>query len=151
MNRDRYLIYVLIAGVIFLVFYWTESYFSNAALNADSELASVTDKTDKALSLFAKSMRPKNDKAPVTTGLLSFIEDTAKAIGLSERLGDIKPNDNGGGEGASFHLDSLTNNEVMEFIRLMESHSNVRVTNVKISKRFDNEKRLNLYMEAQKI
>lgn len=151
MNRDKYLTYVLIAGVVFLVFYWTNSYFSKAIIQADTDYQDAKDKTEKAVSLYIRSMSTAGEKPRVTNGLMTFVEDTAKGIGVGDRLGDIKPKSSAQGEAVSFHIDSLTNNEVVEFLRLMESHSNISMTNIKITKRFDNEKRLNLYVEASKL
>lgn len=151
MNRDKYLIYVLIGGIVFLIFYWTNSYFAGAIAQSKLDLQDTKDKSEKAVGLYIKSQSKAGEKPRVTTGMMSFVQDTAKSIGLADRLGDIKPKDSAQGEAVSFHIDSLTNNEVMEFLKLMESHSNISMTSVKITKRFDNEKRLNLYIEASKL
>jgi len=142
---------ILVFGVVFLVFYWTHMAFVSAEKRAESSIIAVQEKTEKAVELLAQSMRPRGGSAPVENGLLTFIENTAKQTDLTERLTDVKPKKAGGAEIATLRLDSLTNDETIEFIRLMEMHPNIRLNNIVIKKRFDNEKRLNLYIEAEKI
>lgn len=151
MKREQLNIVILAAGIIFLVFYWTHSAFVSAQESALSSTATVQEKIEKALELQMKAARTDGMSKHLDSGLFSFIEDTAQKTGTAERLGGMKPKPTEGSEAASFRLDSLTHNEAVEFIKQMEQHTNIRLTAVKINKRFDNEKRLNLYIEAEKL
>ncbi|MGE4318663.1 MAG: hypothetical protein AB7E96_07120 [Deferribacterales bacterium] len=141
---------IIALGLIFLVFYWTHGAFVSLQKKTDASIASVQEKTQKALELYVRSMRPDGISVPTESGLLTYIEDTAQKTELSERLSDVKPKKTGAAEAAVMRLDSLTGDEAVEFIRLMETPSNIRLTSVSIKKRFDNEKRLNLVIEAEK-
>lgn len=141
---------VLVFGVIFLLFYWTHMAFISAEKNVEASTAAAQAKTDKAMELYAQASMTSAGQGPVDTGLLTFIETTARRTGLFERMTEMKPKQTGAAEAASVHLDSLTNDEVTEFIRLIESRPNIKITYVSIKKRFDNEKRLNLVLDAEK-
>lgn len=151
MSRDRINIIILAGGIIFLLFFWTHRAFVSSADSASASTTAIQEKTEKAIELQMKAMTENSMHLPADTGLFSFIETTAKMTGTSERLSGMKPKQTDAAEAASFRLDSLTLNETAEFIRRMEEHSNIRLTTVKINRRFDNEKRLNLYIEAEKI
>jgi hypothetical protein len=97
-----------------------------------------------------QSLKAPVQSPKVEAGLLSFIEDSADALGLSNRLGDMKPINVKGGESVSFRVDSVTGDEAVSFIRLLEGRSNIKLNSVKINRRFDNENRLNLVIQAEK-
>jgi hypothetical protein len=149
-NRDKLTITALICGVIFLVFYWTYSGFSSATAKAETAYSDTIEKTGKALDYYMQTLKAPVQSPKVEDGLLSFIETSAEALGLSNRLGDMKPINVKGGESVSFRVDSVTGDEAVSFIRILEGRSNIKLNSVKISKRFDNEKRLNLVIQAEK-
>ncbi|MGE4466028.1 hypothetical protein [Sphaerochaeta sp.] len=150
MNREKLALTTLVCGVIFLVFYWTYTAFSSATVKAGMAYNDTIEKTGKALEYYMQTLKAPVQSPKVETGLLSFVESSAETLGLSNRLGDMKPINVKGGESVSFRVDSVTGDEAVSFIRLLEGRSNIKLNNVKITKRFDNEKRLNLVIQAQK-
>ncbi|WP_277656438.1 hypothetical protein [Seleniivibrio woodruffii] len=150
MNRDKAALILLVAGVLFLAFYWTYAGFSSATVNAETRYNDTMERTSSALDLYLKTLTTPTQAPKVEEGLLTFVEKSAETLGLSNRLGDMKPINVKGGESVSFRVDSLTGDEAVSFIRMLEGRSNIKLTAVKISKRFDNEQRLNLVVTAEK-
>jgi hypothetical protein len=119
-NRDKLTLTALICGVLFLVFYWTYSGFNSATANAETAYNNTIEKTGKALDYYMQSLKAPVQSPKVEAGLLSFIEDSADALGLSNRLGDMKPIHGKGGESVSVRVDSVSGDVAVSFIRLLD-------------------------------
>jgi len=151
MNREKIMKIAAAAGIILLVFYWTHLGFSSSTAQAKSDIAKIQDKIEKSAALLIEISTSKNTSAKMTGGLLSFLEQNAENTGLSGRLGGIKPKTvPGAAEAASIRLESLTYNETLSFLQTVGRYANLTTTNVRISKRFDNESLLNLNMDIVK-
>lgn len=152
MNRQQIYIIVAAVGVVFLIFYWTHAMFSSGVRSAEANLKSLETKIEKAaaLAIEAKVSGGKSAES-MTGGLLSFLQTDAEKAGLSGKIGSIKPKSvPGASEAATIRIEGLNYNELLSFLQSVESYQNLSTNNLKISKRFDNEKLLNLVMDIIK-
>lgn len=151
MNRQQVMTAVFAAGLIFLVFYWTNAAFKSGIKGAQSRLKTVGVKIDKASALAAQARVSGRHSAMMTGGLLSFLQTAAEKDGLGDKIAGIKPKTvPGASEAATIRLENLTYDQAVSFLNSVERYSNISSSNVKISKRFDNEKMLNLVMDTVK-
>lgn len=151
MNRQQIMAAAAAAGAVFLLFYWTHSAFSSAIKSAESSLTAIEAKAEKAAALAAEAKSSGGKGSAMSGGLLSFLQTGAEGAGLAEKIGAIKPKTvPGAAEAATIRLEGLTYNEVVAFLQTVERYQNLSSSNVKISKRFDNEKLLNLVMDIIK-
>jgi len=150
MNREKILTIVLAVGVIFLLFYWTHQIFQSKAEEAISSKKTYIKKAEKAQKLIAKTSTGSTMKI-MSRGLLSFVQNRASSSGLSQSVASIKPKNIPGSKEAAFiRLQNLNYNQAVLFIRSMEQYSNIEITHLKISKRFDNENMIDLVMDIAK-
>lgn len=151
MNRQQILTYVAVAGGIFLIFYWTHLGFNSAINSTKSNISALEKKIEKTSALAASAKKSGGRQQGVNTGLLSFLQTSAEKSGLEGRIGSIKPKTvPGASEAATIRLESLNYNELIGFLRSVERYGNLTSSNVKITKRFDNEELLNLVMDIVK-
>jgi len=151
MNRQKVMQIVLVLGVIFLVFYWTHMGFNSAIENTKSSTSTLETKIKKAVNLAGQIKKGGDRSQPINSGLLSFLQTSAEREGLSSKIGGIKPKTIPGAiEAATIRLDGLNYNELVSFLRSIERFGNISSSNVKISKRFDDEELLNLVMDVIK-
>lgn len=151
MNRQQITMIAAVAGAIFLIFYWTHLSFNSGIKNAQSSLKTIQTKIDKSTSLAIKAKIGNKKSMTMNTGLLSFLQTTTERTGLSEKVGGIKPKPvPGAKEAASIRLEGLNYNEMISFLKSVERYQNLYANNIKISKRFDNNKLLNLVMDIIK-
>ena len=151
MNRQQVMTYFAGAGAVFLLFYWTHLGFQSAIKNTKSDIITLENRIEKTSALASKIKKSSKKQKSVTGGLLSFLQTSAEKSGLADKLGGIKPKSvPGASEAATIRLEGLNYNELIAFLRSVESYSNLESSNVKISKRYDNEKLLNLVMDISK-
>jgi len=151
MNRQKVMQIALGVGVVFLIFYWTHLGFNSAVKNTKSSIKTTESKIKKAVNLLGQVKKGGDRSQPIKSGLLSFLQTSAQREGLSTKIGSIKPKTVPGvQEAATIRLDGLNYNELVSFLRSIERFGNISSTNVKISKRFDNEALLNLVMDVIK-
>ncbi|PLX67640.1 MAG: hypothetical protein C0602_09805 [Denitrovibrio sp.] len=152
MNRQKIMTIAIAAGAIFLVFYWTHLAFNSKINSAKSELKAVEANIEKAGKLIAEIKTTGGNKTQqVKSGLLSFLQTNAEREGLGSKITSIKPKTVPcAQEAAAIRLDGLTYNEMVSFLRNIERFGNLVSSNIKISKRFDDEQYLNLVMDIIK-
>jgi len=152
LNRQQAITVAAVAGAIFLLFFWTHLIFRSSMNSADASVKTLETKIDKALALSIKIKKGGAKGATsMNTGLLSFLQTAAEDSGLADRIGSIKPKTvPGAAEAATIRLESMNYNETITFLQAVEKYKNLSSSNVKISKRFDNEKLLNLVMDIIK-
>jgi hypothetical protein len=152
MNRQQIMTIAAVVGIIFLVFYWTHTAFNSAMAKSEASLAAAVDRIDKATLLAVQARKNKSaGSTEMSTGLLSFLQNSAESSGLSGRVDSIKPKPvSGANEAATIRLENLNYNEVVDFLNSVEKYTNLSVDNLRISKRFDNENMLNMVMDIIK-
>jgi len=150
MNRQQITAYAAVVGAIFLIFYWTHMAFSSAALKAENSISSVQKQIEKASKLAADAETGTKINE-MKSGLLSFLQTSAEKSGLAENLAGIKPkNVPGVKEASTIRLENINYNQAVIFFRTVERYGNISSASVRISKRFDDEQKLNLTMEILK-
>ncbi|ADD67279.1 hypothetical protein Dacet_0481 [Denitrovibrio acetiphilus DSM 12809] len=150
-NRQKVMTYAAIAGGILLLFYWTHLGFNSAISNTESNIRATEQKIEKAIILSTHARKSGGGSAVMNTGLLSFLQTSADKAGLADRVGGIRPKTVPGAvEAASIRLESLKYNELISFLRSVERYGNLTSSNIKISKRYDNNRLLNLMMDIVK-
>lgn len=151
MNRQQMMPYIAAVGAVFLLFYWTHLGFQSAIETTKSDIKTLEKKIEKTTALAAKIKKSGKKQKSITGGLLSFLQTSAEKAGLSDKLGGIKPKSlPGASEAATIRLENLNYNELIAFLRSVESYNNLESSNIKINKRYDNEKLLNLVMDISK-
>lgn len=151
MNRQKMMPIALTAGIVILLFYWTHLAFESKIESAKSRLVSVEANIEKASKLAAQIKTSGSKNQPIKSGLLSFLQTNAEREGLGSKVISIRPKTvPGTQEAAAIRLDGLDYNEMINFLSNIERFSNLASTNVRISKRFDNELYLNLVMDVVK-
>jgi hypothetical protein len=151
MNRQQIMTYAAAAGGVFLLFYWTHLGFSSAIKNTKSDISVIETKIEKSAVLAASAKAPAGKSAVMSSGLLSFLQTSAEQSGLGGNIGGIKPKSTpGAAEGATIRMESLNYSQLLTFLRSVERYGNLQTDNIKISKRYDDEKKLNLLMDVIK-
>ena len=138
---------------VFFLFYWT-TLFLNSKIEDNIKKADKTyEKLQKATNMVeqikvSNSLNFNN----MNNGLLTFIQDTGSAVGISNKLVNIRPVSNTkDSEVVSLRLENLYYNELIEFIAIIEKYDNLNLKSISFSRRYDNPKMIDSSMEVVKM
>lgn len=114
-------------------------------LKAKFEKVSTLAQQYRALSEMEKKKGP-----PLKSGLLSYIQTSSKAIGISNNIGSIKPLP-GDSEVVDVIYQKLNLKQIIDIFVKVDSISNLRIRSFSVNKRFDNPGYADLNMQIEKI
>ncbi len=145
------LIILVIAISIFTVSY---GIYSREKQSLTQEIKQLKAKYEKVSTLAqqyrALSEREKKKGTPLKGGLLSYIQNSSRAIGISDHIGSIKPLP-GDSEVVDVIYQKLNLKQIIDIFVKVDSISNLRIRSFSINKRFDNPGYADLNMQIEKI
>lgn len=145
------LIILFIAISILMVSY---GIYSKEKRNLTQEIRQLKSKFEK-VSMLAQQYRAlsemeKKKGTPLKGGLLSYIQNSSRTIGISDNIGSIKPLP-GDSEVVEVIYQKLNLQQIIDIFVKVDSISNLRIRSFSINKRFDNPGYADLNMQIEKI
>lgn len=150
-NRETLLYFIIAAGVVFLIFYWTHLFFQSKIVAMKNETQTVQEKVVETEQLL-KMMRSGNGKeSNLDSGLLSFVQNMGKDLNIENKIISVKPKSSSQfGESVTLKIENLNLSEILNVIQGIDKFSNLIVTNLSIDKRYDNPKLANMAIDIGK-
>lgn len=150
-NRETLLYFIIAAGAVFLIFYWTHLFFQSKIESMKNETETVQEKVMEAEQLL-KLMRSSDSKeSRLDSGLLTFVQNMGKSLNIENKIISVKPKSSSQfNEAVTLKIESLNLNEILNIIQRVDKFSNLIVTNLSISKRYDNPKLANMAIDIGK-
>jgi hypothetical protein len=138
---------------IFLIFYWTHLFFSLKIDHIKNAIESKKEQIVKANELYQQLLiNNKKQKLQVTGGLLSFMQLFGRSLKLEQNMTSLKPKStNLGSEGISVRIEQLALSDIVEILSQLDKYSNLNIEVFNLTKRFDNPKRADIYLEISKL
>jgi amino acid permease len=145
-------IIVIVFG-IFLLFYWTHLFFKIKIENIKNNIATKKEQIIKANEAYQQFIiNSKKQRLQVTGGLLSFMQIFGRSLKLEQNMTSLKPKPtNIGSEGISVRIEQLTLNDIVEILTQLDKYNNLNIEVFNLTKRFDNPKRADIYLEINKL
>jgi len=90
-NRETLLYFIIAAGAVFLIFYWTHLFFQSKIESMKNETETVQEKVVEAEQLL-KLMRSSDSKeSRLDSGLLTFVQNIGKSLNIENKIISVKP------------------------------------------------------------
>ncbi|RMG72194.1 MAG: hypothetical protein D6710_05125 [Nitrospirae bacterium] len=146
------LVLTLIAITVFLVTALTGRGVFKSTLAKRDEVKETYKKVARLGSEYEylKKRAEKKRGGSVNTGVLTFIENVSRELGLTDRIGSIKPVP-GKKEQVEVSYTELTLKEMVDIFSKIRSFNNLRILSFSIKKRFDRPEFAELRIQLEKL
>lgn len=146
---------VAVSGISILFFIITAIYGQNilkTSLQKRDELRATYQKVARLGGEYAylKRIAERTRSKSIKGGVLTFIEDISKELGLSDRIDSIKPVP-GKRDVVEVVYRQVTLREAVDIFARIRAYSNLKVKTFSITRRFDNPQYAELRVQIEKI
>ncbi|MDY6820244.1 MAG: hypothetical protein SVN78_01305 [Deferribacterota bacterium] len=119
----------------------------------NEEITNTKKTVTNANELYQRYKLQTNERSlQVGGGLLSFIQSFSRSLKLENNITSLRPNPTStGNEGVSVRIEELTLYDIVEILTKLEKYSNLKIEVFNLAKRFDNPKKVDIYLEITKI
>ena len=144
--------FVAVMGIFFL-FYWTDAFLSSQINNAKTRADNTYSKLEKVANMAGQiQFAKKSGINAMTKTLLVYIQDTGAALGISDKIVDLRPvSASKGIEHVTLRLENLYYDEFIKFIADIEKYDNLSIKVINFNKRYDNPKMIDSSIEIVKV
>jgi len=150
-NRETLLYLIIAAGAIFLLFYWTHLFFQSKIEAMKNETEAVQEKVVEAEQLLKLMRSGESTESRLDSGLLTFVQNMGKSLNIENKIISVKPKSSSQfNEAVTLKIENLNLSEILNMIQQIDKFSNLIVTNLSISKRYDNPDLANMAIDIGK-
>ncbi len=144
--------FVAVMGIFFL-FYWTDAFLSSQINNAKTRADNTYSKLEKVANMAGQiQFAKKSGINAMTKTLLVYIQDTGAALGISDKIVNLRPvSASKGIEHVTLRLENLYYDEFIKFIADIEKYDNLSIKVINFNKRYDNPKMIDSSIEIVKV
>lgn len=144
--------FVAVMGIFFL-FYWTDAFLSSQINNAKTRADNTYSKLEKVANMAGQiQFAKKSGINAMTKTLLVYIQDTGAALGISDKIVNLRPvSASKGIEHVTLRLENLYYDEFIKFIADIEKYDNLSIKVINFNKRYDNPKMIDASIEVVKM
>lgn len=144
--------FVAVMG-IFFIFYWTDAFLSSQINNAKTRADNTYSKLEKVANMAGQiQFAKKSGINAMTKTLLVYIQDTGAALGISDKIVNLRPvSASKGIEHVTLRLENLYYDEFIKFIADIEKYDNLSIKVINFNKRYDNPKMIDSSIEIVKV
>lgn len=144
--------FVAVMG-IFFIFYWTDAFLSSQINNAKTKADNTYSKLEKVANMAGQiQFAKKSGINAMTKTLLVYIQDTGAALGISDKIVNLRPvSASKGIEHVTLRLENLYYDEFIKFIADIEKYDNLSIKVINFNKRYDNPKMIDSSIEIVKV
>lgn len=144
--------FVAVMGIFFL-FYWTDAFLSSKIDNAKTKADNTYSRLEKAANMAGQiQFAKKSGINAMTKTLLVYIQDTGAALGISDKIVNLRPvSASKGIEHVTLRLENLYYDEFIKFIADIEKYDNLSIKVINFNKRYDNPKMIDSSIEIVKV
>lgn len=144
--------FVAVMG-IFFIFYWTDAFLSSQINNAKTKADNTYSKLEKVANMAGQiQFAKKSGINAMTKTLLVYIQDTSAALGISDKIVNLRPvSASKGIEHVTLRLENLYYDEFIKFIADIEKYDNLSIKVINFNKRYDNPKMIDSSIEIVKV
>ena len=138
---------------IFFLFYWTDAFLSSQINNAKTRADNTYSKLEKVANMAGQiQFAKKSGINAMTKTLLVYIQDTGAALGISDKIVNLRPvSASKGIEHVTLRLENLYYDEFIKFIADIEKYDNLSIKVINFNKRYDNPKMIDSSIEIVKV
>ena len=144
--------FVAVMGIFFL-FSWTDAFLSSQINNAKTRADNTYSKLEKVANMAGQiQFAKKSGINAMTKTLLVYIQDTGAALGISDKIVNLRPvSASKGIEHVTLRLENLYYDEFIKFIADIEKYDNLSIKVINFNKRYDNPKMIDSSIEIVKV
>jgi len=150
-NKETLLYFIIAAGAVFLLFYWTHLFFQSKIEGMKNETETVQEKVIEAEQLLRLMRSGSTKESRLDSGLLSFVQNTGKSLNIENKIISVKPKSSSQfNEAVTLKIENLDLKEILNIIQQIDKYSNLIVTSLSLDKRYDNPGLANMALDIGK-
>ena len=151
MSKKVIYTWFITASVIFMLFHGINEFYGNKISRLNKELLLKMEKLQKVSRIYDEIKNNPNQNL-TDLSLMVFLQDVTAKLHISENVVFLKPktSDNQR-EMASMRIEKLSLDNIIAFLRELDKYSNINISQLSVTKRFDEPELADLNVDVSKL